>query len=87
VAAVEFTVRVAVTADAPVTLTLDGMVQVGTSFGLVRLVVTAQVRLTAAANPPEGVTVMVEVFPDTAPGLMLRLPLFVSAKLGLAQSP
>lgn len=83
-AAVELTVSVAVAADEPVTLTLDGMLQVGGSLGLAMLVVTAHVKATAAANPPEGVTVMVAVFPDTTPGAMVRLPLFVSAKLGLA---
>ena len=84
VAAVEFTVSVAVAADAPVIFTLDGMLQVGGSSGAAILVVTAQERLTAAANPPEGVRVMVEVFPAVAPGEIVRLPLLESAKAGLA---
>jgi hypothetical protein len=83
VAAVEFTVSVAVVADAPVMLTLDGRMQVGGSLGLTMLVVTAQERLTAAANPPEGVTVMVEVFPVVAPGERVRSPLFARANAGL----
>jgi hypothetical protein len=82
VAAVEFTVSVAVAAEAPVMLTLDGTLQVGGSLGLVIVVVTAQVRLTAAANPPAGVTVIVEVSPLVAPGAMLRLPLLESANAG-----
>ena len=84
VAAVVFTVSVAVAADDSVMLTLAGMLQVGGSLGLAMLVVITQARLTAAAKPPEGVTVMVDVFPDPAPGLIVRLPLFVSVKLGLA---
>jgi hypothetical protein len=84
VAAVEFTVSVAVAADAPVMLTLDGTLHVGGSLGLAMLVATAHVRLTAAVNPPDGVTEMMDVFPDVAPGETVRLPLFVRAKLGLA---
>lgn len=84
VAAVELTVSVVVAAVEAATVTLDGIAQVGGSLGLAILVVTAQVRLTEAAKPPDGVTVMVAVFPDAAPGAMVRLPLFVSAKLGLA---
>lgn len=46
-------------------------------------VVTAQLRFTVAAKPPEGVTVIVAVLPEVAPGAMVRLPLFVNVKLGL----
>jgi len=83
VAAVVFTVSVAVLTEEPVLLTLVGMLQVGGSLGLGMLVVTAQVRLTAPAKPPEGVTVIVDVFPDAAPGLTVIPPLLVSAKLGV----
>lgn len=81
-AAVEFTVSVADAAAVPVMLTLAGMLHVGGSLGLAMLVVTAQLRLTAAANPPEGVTVMVAVLPVTAPGATVKFPLLLNAKLG-----
>ena len=84
VAAVVFTVTVAVAPEASVMLTLDETLQVGGSFGLVMLVVTEQARLTDPVKPPDGVTVMVAVFPEAAPGLTVRLPLFDSPKLGLA---
>jgi hypothetical protein len=43
----------------------------------------AQVIATAPVNPPDGVTVMVEVLPVVAPGLVkVMLPLLVRAMLG-----
>ena len=48
---------------------------------------TVQVRAIAPVNPPDGVTVIVDVFPLIAPGLTLMLPLFVSAKLGAILVP
>ena len=44
--------------------------------------VMAQVRATAPVNPPEGVTLIVEVLPVVAPGLAVMFPLLVRAKLG-----
>ena len=82
VAAVVFTVSVAIAAAAPLMFTLDGILHVGGSLGFVMLVVTAQVRFTVDAKPPEGVTVTVAVFPEVAPGEIVRLPLLVSAKAG-----
>ena len=66
VVAVEFAVRVAVTAP-DVTLTEDGMLQVTGLAAPVGMVVTEQARLTAPVNPLAGVTVMVEVLPVVAP--------------------
>ena len=43
-------------------------------------VVTAQVRFTVLLNPPDGVTVMVEVLPVLTPALTTIAPLLVSAK-------
>ena len=76
------TVRVSVTAEAPVTVTeLDVKLHVA---GLVAPVgpATAQVRLTAPVNPLDGVAVIVDVLPVVAPAVMLMLPLLVRAKLG-----
>jgi hypothetical protein len=42
----------------------------------------AQVIATAPVNPPDGVTVMVEVLPVVAPGLTVMLLPLVRAKLG-----
>ena len=83
-AAVELTVRVAAIAVAPVTLTLEGIAQVGGSVAVAMLVVTTQLRLTVPVNPPEGVTVMVDVLPDAAPGATVMLPLSVRAMAGFA---
>lgn len=44
--------------------------------------VTAQVRLTVPVNPPDGVTLIVEVFPLVAPGLTDMLPLLLRANEG-----
>ena len=82
-AAVVLTMSVAEPADAPVMLIPDGILHVGRSCALETLVVTAQLRLTVPANPPDGVTVTVAVSPEVAPGAMVILPLLVSPKLGL----
>ena len=43
-------------------------------------VVTAQVRFTMLLNPPDGVTVIVDVLPVLVPALTVIAPLLVSAK-------
>ena len=75
--AVVFTVRFAVAVVVPVMFTDEGMLQVGKSVGLLRLVVTEQDRLTIPVNPPAGVTVIVEEFPVVMPGLSERFPLLL----------
>ena len=57
---------------------------VGGSLGLEMLVVTAQVRLTELLKPPDGVTLIVDVFPLVAPGLTVMLPLLVSVNVDAA---
>jgi hypothetical protein len=46
--------------------------------------VTAQVNATAPPNPPDPVTLMVELLPVVAPGATVILPLLLSAKAGFA---
>ena len=77
--AVVATVTVVVAAEVPLTVTDAGIVQVGGSFGLEMLVVTAQEKSTSPVNPLAGVTVMVEVLPVVAPGAMVIAPPLVSA--------
>lgn len=48
-------------------------------FPPVGWVVTEQLRVTAEENPPEGVTVMMEVLPVSAPALTVMAPLLLSA--------
>jgi hypothetical protein len=43
----------------------------------------AQLIATAPVNPPDGVTVIVELLPVVAPGITVMLPLLVRAKLGV----
>lgn len=77
VAAAVETARVLITAAVPEMLGAEGeREQPGASLTLVMLVVSAQVRFTFPVNPPEGVTLIVEVFPAVAPGATLILPLF-----------
>jgi hypothetical protein len=84
-------VSVAVSADVPVMST-----DVGERLhvaGLLALVgaLTEHVRLTVPVNELAGVTVMVEVLPDVAPGLMEMLPPLEREKLvpllGASQKP
>jgi acyl dehydratase len=71
-------VKVEVCAAVPAMVTDVGeRLQVAGSLAAVGLI--EQVRATAPVNPPEGVTVMVEVLPVVAPGLTVIGPLFVRA--------
>jgi hypothetical protein len=49
--------------------------------GLERLVVTVHVKVTEPVNEFAGVTVIVEVFPEVAPALMVISPLLIREKL------
>jgi hypothetical protein len=71
------TVSVEVTADVPVTSAVVGLRLHPTPFAGLD---TAQVRATFPVNPPDGVTVMVEV-PELGCVTLIE-PLFVRAKLG-----
>jgi hypothetical protein len=48
------------------------------------LEVIAQVKVIDPLNPPEGVTLIVEVFPLVAPGLTVMLPLLASVNVAAA---
>lgn len=76
VAAVVFTVRVAVCAVVPVIVTEAGRLHVAGSLAATGL--TEQLRLTAPVNPPVGVRVMADVFPVVAPRTtVIAVPLIV----------
>jgi hypothetical protein len=78
-AAVVEAVSVEVTAAEAVILAVAGdRLQVAGSLAAVGLML--QVSATLPVNPPEGVTLMVEVFPVVAPGETVMLPLLVRAK-------
>jgi hypothetical protein len=68
VVAVVLIVSVVVAALVPVTLT-ELAEHVGGSLAFGGAVFTAQLKLTFPVNPPDGVTVMVLVFPVVAPAL------------------
>ena len=70
VAAVVFTVNVAVCAVVPETITEAGTLHVGGSFAAAGVI--AQLRLTVPVNPYHGVTEIVDVFPVAAPGATLK---------------
>jgi hypothetical protein len=79
VAAVVETVSVEVPADAPLIVT-----EAGERLHVAGSVApegpeTLQARATVLANPPDPVTLMVEVLPVVAPGLTVMLPLLVNA--------
>lgn len=78
VAAVVVKVRVDVPAEAPVIETEAGE-SAQVAGALAAAGATVQVSATAPVNPPDGVTVMVEVLPVVAPGLTAMLPPFVRA--------
>ena len=81
VGAVVFTVRIVVCAVEPLMVTEAGMLHVAGSLAAVGVI--AQLRLITPVNPPEGVKVIVEVFPVAAPGAKLTaVP--VMEKLGAA---
>ena len=61
------TVKVAVAAAVPLTLAVDGMLQVTGLVAPVGEVVTAQASVTEPVNPFDGVTLTVEVLPVVAP--------------------
>jgi hypothetical protein len=69
VAAVVFTISVAVCAVSPLIVTDAGTLHVGGSFAAVGVI--AQLRLTTPVNPYHGVTEIVDVFPVVAPGATL----------------
>ena len=75
---VEFAVSVAVVV--PGNVIDDGMLQVTGLVGLGGVVVTEQLRFTVPVSPPEGVTVIVDVFPVVAPAFTVMAPLLVIAK-------
>jgi hypothetical protein len=66
-AAVVFTVRVAVCTAVPLMVTEAGMSHVAGSLAAAG--VMAQVRLIVPVNPPDGVKVIADVFPAVAPGV------------------
>ena len=67
------TVKIAVAAAVPVTLTGEGMLQVTGLIAPDGTVVTAQLRLTLPVNPFDGVTLIVEVLPVVAPAVIVTL--------------
>jgi hypothetical protein len=82
VTAVVVMVRVAVPAPAPVMLTgmVEPKLRVGGYCAPVGLDVRAAVSATLPVKPPEGVTVIVEVFPVVEPGeTVTAVPLTVNA--------
>jgi hypothetical protein len=80
VAAAVVMVSVAVCAVVPLIVTEVG--ETAQVAGLVAAFdVNAQVRLTAPVNPPDGVTVMVEVLPVVAPATTLIAALLLKAKV------
>ena len=68
-AAVVFTVRLAICAAVPLMVTEVGMLHVAGSLAAAG--VMAQVRPIVPVNPPVGVKVIVDVFPAVAPGVTL----------------
>lgn len=84
VAAVVLTVSVEVSAPAVIETDVGASVHVGASIAPDGLDVTEQDRLTAPVNEFFGVTVIVDVFPEVAPGLTEMFPLLVRAKVGAA---
>lgn len=85
VAAVLFTVSVAVTAVVPAIAGGAVTEQVGASVAPVGLVVTAQASATAPVKPPLGVTVIVDV--AGVPGVTFVMATLLSAKLGTGAGP
>ena len=74
------TVSVAVCADELVIDTEAGTLHVAGSLAAVGVI--TQLRLTVPVNPPDGVTIIVDVLPVVAPGLTLMLPLLLRANVG-----
>jgi hypothetical protein len=86
VAAVVEMVRVAVPVAAPAMLTglVEPKLRVGAYCALAGLEVTAAVSVTLPVKPPEGVTVMLEVFPVVAPAATVTaVPVTVPAGVAL----
>jgi hypothetical protein len=67
VAAVVFTVRVVVCAVKPLIVAEAGILQVAGS--LLAIGVIAQLRLITPMNPPDGVKLIMDVFPVAGPGI------------------
>jgi hypothetical protein len=87
VGAVVVTVTVTVDAAVPLIVTEEVLSEhVGGAVGLLKAVVTAQLRVTVPVNPPAGVTVIVDVFPLVAPGATVIPPLLLRAKPALDAS-
>ena len=84
VAAVVVMVRVAVPAGVPVMLAglVEPKLKEGRYWALAGLEVTEAVSATLPVKPPAGVTVMVDVFPEVAPGARVTaVPLTVKLEL------
>jgi hypothetical protein len=87
VVAVVVTVTTAV-AEAPLILKEGALTEhVGGAVGLTKAVVTEQLSATVPVNPPEGVTVIVDVFPVVAPAATVIPPLLLRAKLAFDTAP
>jgi hypothetical protein len=77
--------RVAIPAELPVMLTglVEPKLMVGGYWAPAGLEVTAAVSVTVLVKPPAGVTVMVELFPEVAPGVTVTaVPLTVKLGVG-----
>jgi hypothetical protein len=79
VAAVVLTLRVEV--RAPLVMLTDVGLSEQVAGALAAVGAMAQVRLTEPVNPPDGVTVMVDVLPELAPRVTVMLPLLLRAKV------
>ena len=83
-AAVVVIVIVAVAGDVPAIFTdVAPIAHVGGAIGFVKAVVTEQLRVTVPVKPPDGVIVIVDVFPMVAPGMTVMPPLLLNVKSGL----
>jgi hypothetical protein len=76
-------VRVAVTAEAPVTSTVPGGMAQVTGLVAPEGPVTAHVRSTTPVNPFDGVTLIVDVLPVVAPWRTVMFPLLLNANEGV----
>ena len=71
-------VRVAICAVVPLIVTEVGEI-LHVAGSVAAFDVNEQLRFTMPVNPPDGVTVMVEVLPVVAPGATLIAPLLLKA--------
>jgi hypothetical protein len=82
VAAVVDTVNVAVCAVVPLKFVNEAGERLHVAGSLAAVGVMAQVSATVPVNPPDGVTLIVEVLPVVAPGLTVMAPLWPGRKTG-----